>query len=172
MERKSKVVSFCGLMAAFSSIFQLALVFFPGIGVVFKPFSLLPIAIAALVYPEGAVLSVICAGLIDGMVYSQEGFIFLCTSGTLGIALGWGVRKRKGRGWTTLLGSIVIFFGICVLTMLIGFPAFGERIGDWGISSRLVLFFAFSLCYSFLWTLLIEKLYNWLRKNSQWFYTQ
>lgn len=151
-----QAISIGGLLTAITILFQSAPVFLPGIGMAFSPVSTLPIAVAAVMSVFLGVSVLISATLILMLVSVQEAMILVFTTGLFGIILG-SLIYRKGRLFTLLTSTIGLSGGMLLLTYIVAIPGFSEVTASLSFFLTLLLYIAFSLLYSGIWSVILRK---------------
>ena len=160
---KVRFISIGGIFTAFTVLFQSAPLFFPAIGLLFSPFSTLPIAIAAFYNVSLGMTVFVSSAIILTLVNLQEAVILLFTTGPLGVVMG-ALLYRKGIFVSILFSTIILSLGMISLTYIVGISPFGELTDSQSIPLTLVIFTSFSLIYASIWNICFRKLINYLIK--------
>ncbi|MFA9558236.1 hypothetical protein ACERII_13085 [Evansella sp. AB-rgal1] len=158
---KARFVSVGGMLTTIAVIFQSAPVFFPVVGLVFSPFSTLPIALAAFLNIPLGVSVYVASALILAFIYIQEAIILVFTTGLLGLSIGT-FLYRKGMVLSIFFSSILLTLGMLLLTYFLGVAVFGDATTSARIPLTIFLFFAFSLMYAGIWSICLKKFIHYL----------
>src|SRR5690625_3705881 len=121
----TKKLVFTALMAALAALLQSAGGLVRGIGFFISPFTTLPILLSSLVSLQYGIYSYVLTNFLLLLIEPTELFIFPFTTGTLGLALGWGLVHLKSRLINVLLSGGSLFLGICLPLYILRFPVFG-----------------------------------------------
>jgi len=163
----TKKLVFTALMAALAALLQSAGGLVPGIGFFISPFTTLPILLSSLVSLQYGIYSYVLTNFLLLLIEPTELFIFPFTTGTLGLALGWGLVHLKSRLINVLLSGGSLFLGICLPLYILRFPVFGPLTSHSIDIQVLSVIFIFSLVYSSIWV--IFSLF-FIKKIKRWFY--
>lgn len=151
------LICYCGVLSLFAAVLQLFPHFFPFIGLFFSPFSTLPIYISVI---KGKGLGFLCYGctLFLILIFNvQEAIIFLCTTGPLGLALGFCYNKKMAPIHGSILSGIVLFLGIAIMGHLLGISPLGDFLEGGNYIVLLFFYFIFSFLWSLVWTFILNK---------------
>lgn len=139
------------LLASLATLMQVSAGFFPGPGHVIGAFNTLPVALAAYISPLGGFFCYLVSGwLTFSIMPSEMPILTLCTA-PLGLALGTGMHFDAKKLFTILGGSILLTGGMVILTTLLGIHPFSKILTGQGFTVVLVMYFVFSLVYSYSW---------------------
>lgn len=158
---KLKFITIGGFLTAMTIIFQSAPVFFPAIGLLFSPFSTLPIAIAAIFNISLGIAVYLSSAFILFFISMEETIILLFTTGILGIGIGT-FLFRKGMPISILFSAIGLSIGMLLLTYFIGMAAFKELTYSLPFPLVFFIYVLFSLFYACIWNLFIKKFIHFL----------
>lgn len=150
----TKKLIFIALMATLASVLQAAGGLLPGIGYLLSPFATAPIMVSTLISFPAGVFNYFVTICLLGMIQPTELIIFPFTTGLLGLGLGWTFRICNQRFGIVLLNSCLLFIGICIPLYGFGFPIFGPGISLAINPLAVLIIFAFSFLYSWLWVVL------------------
>lgn len=120
--------------------------------------STLPIAIGSALRPQRSTWLFAAAALLVGMFSDQQLFIFLTTTGPLGLMLG--LTEDHPAWHSVLAATLALVAGLLLLPSLSGFYPFGGMDLAWLPLQRLGVYTAFSLIYAALWTSLFRRLWR------------
>lgn len=158
----ARIVGMGGGFVALAVMFQASPAFMPGIGLLLSPFSTLPVALSAFLSPCSGLISLLASIFILLFISPQEAIIFILTTGPLGLVLG--ICYRKGVFISILAAAGTIFTGICLLIYAAGVAAFGGLTPGNVSLPAFCIFILFSLCYSYIWTLMLKFFVKLLKK--------
>ena len=147
----TKRLLFMALMAALAAILQSAGGLLPAIGIAISPFATAPIMIVTLLSLRSGVFTYIVTILLLVILEPSELIIFPFTTGLLGLGLGWAFYKLRKRFEVVLTNGLLLCIGICIPLFVLGFPVFGPTFSSSFNLIVLLLIFAFSLLYSWIW---------------------
>lgn len=150
--RPVKKLLFMALMAALTAILQAAGGLLPAVGFAISPFATAPIMIAAIMSLRSGISTYIVTILLLFLMQPSELIIFPFTTGLLGLGLGWTLRNLNNRPQVILANGVLLCLGICIPLYALGFPVFGPTVSSSINPITLLLIFAFSLAYSWIWT--------------------
>lgn len=156
-----RFISFGGILTTVTVIFQSAPIFLPAIGLLFSPFSTLPIAIAALYNISLGVTVFVTSALILVLVNVQEAIILLFTTGLLGTALG-AFLYRKGLLVSIVFSSLILCLGMIALTYFVGISAFGDVTSSESVPLTILIYTSFAFIYASIWNMCLRKFINYL----------
>lgn len=156
-----RFISIGGILTTITVVFQSAPTFLPAIGLLFSPFSTLPIAIAAFYNISLGITVFLTSALFLILVNVQEAIILLFTTGLLGIAVGT-FLYRKGLFASILYSSIILSIGMIFLTYIAGISAFGDLTSLDSILLTLLIYSLFSFIYVSIWNIYVRKFINYL----------
>lgn len=156
-----RFISIGGILTTITVVFQSAPTFLPAIGLLFSPFSTLPIAIAAFYNISLGITVFLTSALFLILVNVQEAIILLFTTGLLGIVLGT-FLYRKGLFVSILFSSIILSIGMISLTYIAGISAFGDLTSLDSIPFILLIYSLFSVIYVSVWNICMSKFIHYL----------
>lgn len=147
-----------GLLAGLAAVLQLGPVYWPGPGYLLAMAATLPAAVGTALHAPRAHQLYAAAAVLIGLVAVEEMFVFLLTTGPLGLMLGY-LHERPA--WQALpVAAGVLTAGMLALPYLAGIDAFG---GLGSALSRSVLaagYFGFSMLYAALWRTLFTRVWT------------
>ncbi len=159
--KKIRFISLGGILTTIAVLFQSAPIFLPAVGLLFSPFSTLPVAIAALSNISLGFAVFFSSAFLLIFVHVQEAVIFLFTTGLLGIALGT-FLYRKSLVVSILCSSVALSLGMMSLTYIAGISAFGDFASSESIPFTLFIYILFSLLYASIWNICLRKFISYL----------
>jgi hypothetical protein len=155
-----KRIIFIAFMAAFASLFQSAGGFLPGIGYLISPLATAPIVLGFAVSVRYGWTAYALTIFLLLLVQPSELIVFPFTTGILGAGLGMAFALVDKRINVIMSGGILLFAGIVFLLYGVGFPVLGPGMAITFKWSVVVVLFAFSIVYSWLWTEICIVLFN------------
>jgi hypothetical protein len=155
----NKFITTGSILTTITVLFQSAPVFLSQIGLALSPFSTLPMAIASYSNISLGFMVYFSSLFILLFISTEESLIFLFTTGLIGFVIGT-FLYRKGIFVSTIISSITLSLGIIILTYVINIFTF-ITIKSIHI---IMIFFFFSILYTFVWNLLLKKIINYLIK--------
>ncbi|MFC5466927.1 hypothetical protein [Lederbergia graminis] len=124
---------------------------FTGVGYIFSMMSTAPIVLACLLSMNIGVMTYFLTILLVAILQPTELFIFIFTTGLLGLSLGFSMKYLRRNILIIAFSAITLTIGISILLYGMKFAILGPSITT-KISSTVILgTFAFSLLYSWIW---------------------
>ncbi len=137
-------------LGALAAILQSAGIF-TGVGYIFSMVSTAPIVLACLLSMNIGVMTYFLTILLVAILQPTELFIFMFTTGLLGLSLGFSMKYLRRNILIIAFSAITLTIGISILLYGIKFAILGPSITT-KISATVILgTFAFSLLYSWIW---------------------
>lgn len=137
-------------LGALAAILQSAGIF-TGVGYIFSMMSTAPIVLACLLSMNIGVMTYFLTILLVAILQPTELFIFMFTTGLLGLSLGFSMKYLRRNILIIAFSAITLTIGISILLYGIKFAILGPSITT-KISPTVILgTFAFSLLYSWIW---------------------
>ncbi|MGX6444312.1 hypothetical protein ACWM35_13980 [Neobacillus sp. K501] len=138
------------LLGSIAVIFQSAGIF-TGIGYVLSMMSTGPLVLASLMSLRIGVMTYFVTLILLAMFQPSELLVFLFTTGLLGLSLGIGLKYFK-RGIIIIpFAALCLTLGISILLYGFKFPILGPSVTAHFSSVVMLVTFAFSLLYSWIW---------------------
>ncbi|MRH41448.1 hypothetical protein GH741_02015 [Aquibacillus halophilus] len=160
-ESNAERVVYGALLGTIGAILQSSGMF-GGIGLLISALSSFPIVLATLRSLRTGFLTYLVTFALLSMIQPAEAYVYLITTGLLGLSMGFGFRVLKKEWLVVLFSATALMLGILFLLLVIEFPVLGPSIGG-ELDLRLVLYiFLFTMIYSFIWMksiLIIMKKY-------------
>lgn len=151
----SKSITYASVASVLCTLLHSSPVYLPVAGMLLSPISTLPILLVTMLNPLSGIFTWVCTTTMLFFLSPQEAAIFFCTTGCLGLVLGFVYRAGFFRAIVLAAGAL--FAGILVLIYLFGIAAFGS-IGQIRIEVFLPAVLVFSFLYSLLWALILKHL--------------
>lgn len=138
-----------GLLAGLTAAMQLGPLYIPGAGSFMAMAATLPVAIAAALRPRRCTWFFVAAALVIGLISLEEMFVFVTTTGPLGLMLGMFLDRPA---WAAVLSAgSVLAGGMVLLPVLAGVYPFGGVEVGWSAGAMAVGYLLFALAYAGLW---------------------
>ncbi|RDW18869.1 hypothetical protein [Oceanobacillus chungangensis] len=148
---RSKKLVLAALLSALAAILQSTGNYLPGIGYFISPFATLPILICTIISIPFGLQSYILTFLLLILIQPDESFIFLFTTGIVGLGIGIALLILKRRIGIIVFTSILLTSGICFLLYIVQFPVLGP-VASTSPSLKIIGFiYIFSFFYSWIW---------------------
>ncbi|MCT2536687.1 hypothetical protein NC661_20000 [Aquibacillus koreensis] len=138
------------LLGAIAALLQAAGLF-AGIGYAFSIMATGPIVLATVISIRIGLITYVLTTCLLVIIQPTEVFIFLFTTGLLGVSLGIGFKLVRQTAMVTLIGAVSLATGVLSLLYLFQFPILGPSINS-ELSVKVIAgVVAFSLVYSWIW---------------------
>ncbi|MBP0726999.1 hypothetical protein J5Y03_17715 [Bacillus sp. RG28] len=137
------------LLSTFTTIFQSAGGFMPGIGFLISPLATLPIFLATYVSIRQGILCFTLSVFLLFIIQPSELIIFPFTTGLLGIAMGVAFLQLKRRILIVSFVSICLLTGIMVILYGFRFPLLGPTVDT--TRDPMVIAIIFIFCFLYCW---------------------
>lgn len=152
-----------GLLICLSVLLQLLPTSFGEVFVIVTIFSAIPIYFLSRLNPKAGLLGYILTGILISFLNVHEGLFFLFTNGVVGLSLGAFSNKLKSKLLIALFSGILLSLSLILVNFIIGIPVLGVNLpGNLLIQISILLFF--SLIYCFIYLLLANFMYNYLKR--------
>lgn len=166
----AKRLVIASLLSALAAILQAMGHVLPGVGYFISPFATLPIVICTLISIIFGLHSYLLTIILLVILQPSESFIFIFTTGLLGVGLGGAYLWFRQRINRILLPSLLLFAGICCLLYIFQFPILGSFASTSPSWKAVVIIYLFSFGYSWLWVefsqIIFIKLLPFVEKKS------
>lgn len=150
------LISWGGILTAFTVILQSAPIYLPTIGLALSPISTLPVALAAVINIYLGIMVLISSALILIIVSIQEMMIFLFATGLIGLILGV-LIYRKGF-LTSIVASVAsLTIGLMILTYIVAIPGFVSFTASLSLVTIILIYFIFSFFYICIWAICLRR---------------
>ncbi|HDX9588012.1 TPA: hypothetical protein ROX98_000936 [Bacillus pseudomycoides] len=147
----SKKLVLTAIFSALAAILQSTGKLLPGIGYLISPFATAPILICTIVSIPFGIQSYVLTFLLLVLIQPGESFVFLFTTGIVGLGIGLSLFSLKGRINIIVFTSFLLLGGICFLLYIVRFPVLGPVVST-SISLKIIGFiYIFSFVYSWIW---------------------
>lgn len=154
--RPIRFICLGGIISAISVILQAAPIYLPVFGMVISPVSTLPVAIATGINVYLGLMVFMSSALVLIIVSIQEAFIFIFTTGLLGLVLA-GFIYRKGILISVFITAAILTGGMITLTYIIGIPGFEKFAASLSLPTTIMIYSIFSLFYIYIWAILLRR---------------
>lgn len=165
---KTKILVLGALMACISAIFQILPVFLSEAFALLTIFSAIPIYIISRMNPKIGISTAIISFIIISFFSIHEAILFVFTNGTAGAALGCFAYFTNKKAITLPSSAVILSCTLCFVNFAIGIPVFGAPIPGNHLIQVLIIF-AFSLVYCFIYSFLCEFIFKKLRRFAAWY---
>ncbi|AXI08094.1 hypothetical protein CUC15_03540 [Oceanobacillus zhaokaii] len=156
----SKKLVLAALLSAIAAILQSTGNFLPGIGYFISPFATLPILICIIISIPFGLQSYVLTFLLLILIQPGESFVFLFTTGVVGLGIGIALLIVKRRIGIIVFTSILLTGGICFLLYIVHFPVLGP-VASTSPSLKVIGFiYIFSFMYSWIWAELSRLIFK------------
>lgn len=156
----SKKLVLTAIFSALAAILQSTGNILPGIGYFVSPFATLPTLICTVISISFGLQSYVLTFFLLILIQPGESFIFLFTTGLVGLGVGIALLLIKRRIGIIVFTSILLQSGICFLLYIVNFPILGP-IASTSPSFKVIGFiYIFSLIYSWIWVELIRFIFR------------
>lgn len=147
-----------GMLAGLAAVLQLGPVWWPGGGYVLAMAATLPVAVGVALRPYRCNWFVLVSCVLIGMFAVEELFVFMMTTGPLGVLLGLTIRRPA---WQSVLASALgLAWGMLLLPGLAGIYPWGGVERGWTHEFTALAYGGFALGYSSLWVLLFRRVWS------------
>jgi membrane-associated HD superfamily phosphohydrolase len=147
----SKRMTVTALLAALAVILQSAGGFIPVIGLFISPFATAPMILSTVLSARFGFLGYILTAFLLFIIQPSEVLIFTCTTGLLGIGIGFAYHICQKRLTLIMTGAIVLLSGILIVLFIFQFPILGPAIDPSTSIQWLLPLILFSCLYSWIW---------------------
>jgi hypothetical protein len=155
MKRKAPIkLVYTGTLSALAALFQSAGGYIPGMGMLISPFATAPILICTLMGLPYGVMAYFSTIFLLFIIHPSELFIFPFTTGVLGLSIGAGFYLFKRKIESIFFSGFILTIGINLLLYIIHFPVFGPMVSTSFNIPTIIVIYAFSCFYSWIWVLL------------------
>ncbi len=147
---KTKRIVIAAMLSAVAAIMQSAGAL-GGPGFIVSSLVTLPVAVAAIISIATGAAAYSATLLLLLILQPSEIVIFPFTTGMLGLGIGLALKLFKTRAAVTAFAALSLALGISFLLYILRFPILGPASPQKFNLSALVLIYAFSYLYSWLW---------------------
>ncbi len=147
----SKRMTVTALLVALAVILQSAGGFIPVVGLFISPFATAPMILSTVLSARFGFLGYILTLFLLFLIQPSEVLIFACTTGLLGIGIGFAYHICKRRLPLIMTGTIVLLSGILIVLFIFQFPILGPAINPSTSIQWLLPLAFFSFLYSWIW---------------------
>jgi len=137
------------LLGAIAAILQSAGLL-TGVGYVFSTLVTGPIILATILSVRIGLLTYALTTILLMIIQPTEVFVFLFTTGLLGVGIGIGFQTVKLSTLVTVIGGLCLTAGILILLTLFNFPVLGPSLTEVSLSVGGGIL-VFSISYSWIW---------------------
>ena len=152
-----------GLLICLSVLLQLLPTSLGEVFVIVTIFSAIPIYILSRLNPKAGLLGYIISAILIFLFNAHEGIFFLFTNGVVGFSLGALNYKLKSKLLISLFSGILLTLSLALVNFIIGFPVLGTNLPG-NLLIQISILFLFSLIYCFIYLLLANFMYNYLKR--------
>lgn len=168
MRGRPALLVLLGLLAGLAAALQLGPVYWPGAGYILAVGTSLPVAFGAALSPRWSAWFFAVTAVLVGMAALEEMFIFLTTTGPLGLMLGLTVGRAA---WKAVAATAAILAGgMLLMPMLAGVYPLGGVEATWSPVVSVAAYGLFALTYAALWRKLFLQI--WARTGMAVRYTR
>lgn len=152
------------LLICLSAILQLLPTSFGEVFVIATILSAIPIYFLSRLNPKVGLIGYIIAGTLILMFNTHEGLFFLFTNGVVGFSIGTFSYMLKFKLLISIFSGMVLTLSLCIVNFIIGINVLGFNLPG-NILTQIGILMAFSSIYCFLYLLLANFIYNYLKRR-------
>jgi hypothetical protein len=161
---KSKKLVSGSLLSCLAIVLQSLGALLPGIGYLVSPFATAPILLSSVLSVPFGLTTYLLTSFLLLLLQPSELFVFLFTTGLLGLGIGFAYIIFRKRINIIISGAVTLFLGIMFLLYILQFPVLGP-----GVLTVFSIYiagaiFIFTFFYSWLWVELSLHLFIRLNK--------